>query len=417
MIEAIKIQPMNQALPVAEFTQFYIDVWSSCPDMLPELASSYPKHEKKEREKYFEKFIDSLNKRSNRKDLNSGPAEKLTPLARALFKSVFDYPEEQLDIILSEDYKQMTKDFIRMSRKFDPQVDLDDVFQACRNAWIMNGIQLMLGLKVELTPSIFAYSMLYPYSDNYLDDPALSQKEKKSFSYRFRKKLSGEKVFAENENEARIFRLVEMIEGQFDRETFPKVYLSLLAIHDAQVKSLCLIDPEENLSEKEVLNICIEKGGTSVLADGYLVAGDISKEQALFFYGFGAYLQLVDDIQDVKEDSCAGQLTIFSQASSYQNLDDYTARTFHFGHYVFDLMDTFNGRKLPVFKSLMKKSVEIMLLETILLSENYYSPAFISLTENYSPLSINYLKKRRSKLSPQRISFMKKIVESTVAEL
>ena len=408
---------MDQALPVAEFTQFYTEVWSSCSDKLPELSYTYPKNEKKAREKYFEKFIDSINKRSNKKELKSGPAEKLTPLARTLFKSVFDYEEEQLDVILSEDYKQMTKDFIRMSRKFDPEVDLDDVFQACRNAWIMNGIQLMLGLKIELTPSIFAYSMLYPYSDNYLDDPALSQQEKKSFSYRFRKKLSGEKVFAENENEARIFRLVEMIEGQFDRDKFPKVYLSLLAIHDAQVKSLCLIDPDENLSEKEVLNICLEKGGTSVLADGYLVAGDISKEQALFFFGFGAYLQLIDDIQDVKEDSCAGLLTIFSQASSYQNLDDYTARTFHFGNYVFDLMDTFKGRKLPVFKSLMKKSVETMLLETILLSETYYSPDFISLTENYSPLSINYLKKRRSKLSPQRVSFMKKIVESTVAEL
>ncbi|MBN1821789.1 MAG: hypothetical protein JXR31_17030 [Prolixibacteraceae bacterium] len=417
MIEAIKTESMNKVLPVAEFTHYFSSVWSACPGILPELEQKYSDKEKKVRESYFEKFIDSINKRGNKKDLNSEPAEKLTPLARILFKSVFDYREEQLDIILSEEYKQMTRDFIRMSRKFDPEIDLDDVFQACRNAWIMNGIQLMLGYRIELTPSVFAYSMLYPYSDNYLDNPELSQHEKREFSKRFRKKLAGKSVFAENENEARIFRLVEMIEGQFDREEYPNVYLSLLAIHDAQSKSLCLIDPEENLTEKEVLEICIEKGGTSVLADGYLVAGDITKEQARFFFGFGAYLQLIDDIQDVKEDSCAGLLTVFSQASSYQNLDSYTAKTFHLGNFVFDIMDYFNGQKLPVFKSLMKKSVETMLLETILLSEIYYSSDFISLTENYSPLSINYLKKRRSKLSPQRISFMKKIIESTVSEL
>jgi hypothetical protein len=27
---------------------------------------------------------------------------------------------------------------------------------------------------MRLTPSIFAYSMLYPYADNYLDDPSTS---------------------------------------------------------------------------------------------------------------------------------------------------------------------------------------------------------------------------------------------------
>ena len=31
----------------------------------------------------------------------------------------------------------------------------------------------LLGLPVEVTPAVFAYSMLYPYTDNYLDDPAI----------------------------------------------------------------------------------------------------------------------------------------------------------------------------------------------------------------------------------------------------
>ncbi len=34
-------------------------------------------------------------------------------------------------------------------------------------------LQLLLGIPVRVTPAIFAYSMLYPYGDNCLDDPAI----------------------------------------------------------------------------------------------------------------------------------------------------------------------------------------------------------------------------------------------------
>jgi hypothetical protein len=334
-----------------------------------------------------------------------------------LFKTVFDYPDEHLEIILSENYKTMTKDFIRMGRKFDPEISLEGVFQACRNAWIMNGIQVMMGQPIGLTPSIFAYSMLYPYTDNYLDNSDITSQVKREFSFRFRQKLAGLNAEAANETEERIFKLVEMVEGQFDRIQFPDVYNSLLSIHDAQTKSLLLLDPETKLTQEEVLKICIEKGGTSVMADGYLVAGNLSENQAKFLFGFGAYLQLVDDIQDVGDDAKAGLKTVFSHGLSTRKLDEPCARTFHFGGKVFDQIGCFPGEKIPVFKSMMKNSVEIMLVETILLNEQYHSPEFIGLAEKSSPLSIDYLKKRRSKLSPNRISYMKKIIESTIDDL
>ena len=408
---------MNRPLLVKEHTQYFTDLWSACIASLPGLEGNYPSREKKMREKYFENFIEIINKRNNQNGNNHSPHEKITPLTRALFKTVFDYKDAQLDVILSDAYKQMTKDFIRMGRRFDPDVSLDDVFQACRNAWIMNGIQLMLGQDVKLTPAIFAYSMLYPYSDNYLDDPGITVEGKVDFSRRFRNKLEGFEELPVNKNESLIFNLVEMIEEQFDRDRFPEVFNSLLAIHDAQAKSLRLVDPHETLSEKEVLDLSIEKGGTSVLADGYLVAGKMNESQARFCFGFGAYLQLVDDIQDIKEDSCAGQLTVFSKTLSKQKLDSLATQTFCFGNKVFDLMDAFPGENIPVYKSLMKKSVETMLIETILLSGQYFSHDYIKMTENHSPLSVSYLKKRRSKLSPQRISFMKQILESTIADL
>ena len=62
---------------------------------------------------------------------------------------------------------------------------------------------------MQLTPSIFAYSMLYPYSDNYLDDPSVSREAKLSFSVRFGRRLAGDAVASANPLEATIWRLIE----------------------------------------------------------------------------------------------------------------------------------------------------------------------------------------------------------------
>lgn len=67
---------------------------------------------------------------------------------------------------------------------------------------------------------------------------------------------------------------------------FPNAFNSMIAINEAQTKSLLqhtkAIPPNELIME-----ISMEKGGTSVLADGYLVEGDMTEEDALFAFGLG----------------------------------------------------------------------------------------------------------------------------------
>jgi len=55
-----------------------------------------------------------------------------------------------------------------------------------------------------------------------------------------------------------------------------------------------------------------KKGGTSVLADGYLVNGEMTEEEALFAFGLGVALQLVDDLQDTSRDMAVNQHTLFT---------------------------------------------------------------------------------------------------------
>ena len=118
-------------------------------------------------------------------------------------------------------FTEALAEFVRQARRFDPQISAADIFQAGRNAWSMNLMQYLLGLPVEVTPAVLAYSLLYPYSDNYLDDPARPAAEKAAFSRAFERRLAGLPEQAANPWEQKIFDLVGMIEGQFDRQCPP----------------------------------------------------------------------------------------------------------------------------------------------------------------------------------------------------
>ncbi len=72
------------------------------------------------------------------------------------------------------------------------RLSMPDIIQACRNAWTASGLQPLLGVPIGLTPSILGYSLLYPYSDNYLDGEDVTAEAKLRFSQRFRQRLRGE---------------------------------------------------------------------------------------------------------------------------------------------------------------------------------------------------------------------------------
>ena len=400
-------------------TKHYEHLWSICSVHFPYFQTQYSSDKQKINESGFEDIIQSLKARSNRKKINGFLKDKdevsSSVLFRKLFVSIFGFEDSHLDHILSVEFKKATKLFIKEARDFDALLDLDDIFQACRNAWIMFGLQVMLGMKANLTPSIFAYSMLYPYTDNFIDDPNHSKQEKYTFSVRFYHRLSGQFIEPENHTEKKVFDLIEKIEGEFDRAKYPSVYKSLLAIHDAQTKSVMLADKKDTLNDAEILKLCVDKGGTSVLADGFLISGNLTEEQQISLFGYGTYLQFIDDIQDVKEDSYVGQMTVFAKEATKSKLDELTNKTFCLGRYVLGTMSCFSGPNIGEFQKLIEKSIDSMLIETILLNKDYYSSDYIEKLSKHSPLSIEYLFKRRSKLSSQRISYIRNIAESAIA--
>jgi hypothetical protein len=201
--------------------------------------------------------------------------------------------------------------------------------------------------------------------------------------------------------------LVGIIEQQYARLTYPEVFESLLDIHTGQAKSLRLVRPHAAPGEVDVLGISIEKGGTSVMADGYLASGTLGPARRLFCFGHGVFAQLLDDLEDIQQDCEAGRLTIYSQAAGHWPLDALTNRTFHFGRKVLERLDCF-GIGEPV-KDLIRSGATSILIETASRAERFYTPAYLRELETHSPFRFSFLNKQRKAFAHRNGSVVKLI--------
>ena len=277
--------------------------------------------------------------------------------------------------------------FTREARAFDPGLPMEGLWQALRNVWIGNTLQLLLDRPVTVNPGLFAYSLLYPLTDNLLDDPGLEGARKREFNDRFGRRLAGLPVTPLGAREESVFRLVARIEGEFPRPRFTDVHESLLAIHGGQVRSLTQQgDPE--VPDARILAISCEKGGSSVLADLYLVAGQATPGLERFAFGYGVFLQLLDDLQDVAADATAGHQTLFTRAARRGPLDQATARLARFIDRVLDDAEILAGPEAADRKDLVRRGCQNLLVGTIADQPRRFTRAFRRAVERQWPFSL-----------------------------
>jgi hypothetical protein len=271
----------------------------------------------------------------------------------------------------------------------------------------MNFMQLILGLPVELTPAVFAYSLLYPYSDNILDNPRVTPGEKRSFGEWFLSVLKDENPPVQTERERRIREMIALVEKQFPRKSYPAVYQSMIGIHDAQSRSLKLMRSAASPYEADVLGLSFEKGGASVLGDGYLVAGELTDWQCRFMFGYGCFTQLMDDVEDIGSDLKAGIATIYSQSAGRWMLDGMTNRLFHFGEGVFSQMERFPGEDAALLRSLVWDCIQPALIGSLIRSHRYYSRGYLASLQDHFPFHFRSLDRQEKKLKRNNFSVVR----------
>ena len=405
---------------LSELLQESLALWQQDAPCLPPFERTFTDAEQATRETQLDRFLqmveaelrDPPSTRCERRSARS----RITSAFADFAKACLDLDDCHLELLLNDGFSAVATQLAREARQLDPAVSAADIFQASRNAWTAGGLQILMGQRMRLTPAIFAYSMLYPYTDNYLDDPATSLGAKLAFSDRFRQRLCRNGVAPFNEREATIWRFVELIEEQFPRADWPEVYASLLTIHRAQENSVRMLRLGSSSADVDVLKLSFEKGGASVLADAYLAAGSLSPDEARVAFNWGVLLQLVDDLQDIQQDLREGNLTVFTQSVASARLgprrstplDDLTTRTLNFGCQVMRQVDRLSSdhsvlecaaAKRQSLKEMIRMSYSLLLIWSAGVSANLYTGNYLADLETHSPFRFAPLAKKRKKLA------------------
>ncbi len=377
--------------------------WREAPASPPPPRKTYARLEKRAAERELSGLVAALSSPQNRTAFLEGglDAARLESLAAGLrpgFKRLLALVDLPLAAVYDARFVDATRLFLRAARDFDPDLGLASAYQALRNVWIMNSLQFDLGLTVEHNDAVFAYSMVYPYLDNVLDDAGTAEAAKLALVGRLRSWLEGGGATPASPTEGKLAALVRMIERRFPRSAFPGVYQALLAIYNAQVRSLLQQRPGGGVPAGDVLLLSLEKGGASVLADGYLVAGALAPADEEFCFGFGTFLQLADDLQDMTEDARQGHRTLFSAAAGEGPLD---ARVLRLESYLGTVLETARREAAPSRRALCEAiggGLGLMFRESVGKQAGSFSRSFVRRARRSFPVRFSYLRKLRRKL-------------------
>lgn len=377
----------------------YVDLWLRAADVTPDPWEPLSRATQKDHERATEQLIEKLARELRTRPEEEAPRRvwrnTLRQRVGGFAKSALGWSPVACRELLSDPMLRLSEAFIRQARAFAPWLTVDDLFQALRNVWIMNALQLLFARPLELTPAIFAYSMLYPLTDNPLDDPSLSGASKKALGCALGRALAGEDVTPRDPLQADVIGLVARIEQQYPRAAFPDVFASLEAIHRAQMASLRQGSCRARLSDRELLGISIAKGGASVLADGYLVVGTLAEKDADFCFGYGVFLQLLDDLQDAEEDHRAGRDTLFSRRLGEAPLDAVTCRLYGFMMAVLDSAPRLNESRHAVLKDMIRRNCVHLMIAAVGAQKPHFTSSFAAAMERYSALGFAASKRLR----------------------
>ena len=144
--------------------EFYLKefnaLWENASPEFSAVNEEISENEKIVREEGLVKFSKSLRSDIDFRKLSGEVREQFIRRFQEnmalFFHNSLNFNSKETAIIAQSGLLDITKEFMLMARRFDSEVALEDVFQASRNLWIVNSLQIMMNEPVKLSPSIFA---------------------------------------------------------------------------------------------------------------------------------------------------------------------------------------------------------------------------------------------------------------------
>ena len=368
------------------------ELWFSAKEELPETLKVISQEKKISNESKVKEMMEEMNEQ-----LNQLPH---LPLGRKRWRRKtckmiknFLYTEtiigihqsmskEELDVFYEE-----LEEFLRKVRQFSPELSFPDIGQAVRNYIVYAMFKVIHRVEGGFNLAAFGYSMLYPVTDNYIDSGSFTPEEKQAYNQFIRDTIQGKEVQSVSEHHRKTFDLLKSIEAEYPRENDTSVYTLLLMMLEAQEESLLQQQQEPLLTAGERLDISLFKGGVSVLVDRFLVNKPLTESDLIFYLGFGFFLQLADDLQDIGEDRQNGYQTLFTLKTDHFSEERLVNKLMHFLDRIMGTYSAENDR----FKNFVMNSSYQLIYTSLMGSKEYFSEEYRAKLEQYLLVTPSFL--------------------------
>jgi hypothetical protein len=139
------------------------EAWNGCAGRLLPAGPRYSLKEQRKRENAYDQALRAFEREARRAPRTR--SERLLAQRRIVdafpgFAAIALGLEPEAVQLLTGSFLPVGTQLARSARGFDATLSMADIIQALRNAWTACGLQALLGQPMELTASIFAYSML-----------------------------------------------------------------------------------------------------------------------------------------------------------------------------------------------------------------------------------------------------------------
>jgi hypothetical protein len=124
------------------------------------------------------------------------------------------------------------------------------------------------------------------------------------------------------------------------------------------------------------------------------VAGDVGRADERFAFGYGTFLQLLDDLQDVAADREASHQTIFTRTARRGALDEPAARLGRFIDRVLD-GEPLEGVDAEDRRDLIRRNCRMLLVGAVAEQPRRFSRRFRRTIERQWPFSLGGMRRLR----------------------
>lgn len=368
------------------------NIWLAVPDSFPVFLTEISEDTKTQNEQYIQTVSDNFQKQLKRFSTKPNGREKWKLKTSNMLKNVLC--EETIIGIhrcmnqqAIELFQDELKDFLRHVREFAPELSIEGIVQATRNYIVYAMFNEIHQMKPGFNIASFGYSMLYPFTDNYIDSKKYSDKEKIEYNQVIKDQIDGKEVHTQSIHQHKTCKLLQMIESEYSRDSNSAVFMLLLMMLEAQEDSMRQQSGIFTLTAEEILDISLYKGGISVLIDRFFVKKEITKDDLIFYFGLGFFLQIADDLQDIKEDSTNGNQTIFTVDLSCEQEEKIANKLIHFVHRISDSYQAENN----IFKNFILSNCYQLIYSSMAGSKEFFSKEYLNKLERYLPVTYHFL--------------------------